>query len=91
MEHITVWESDRSPILESLRERRLNSAKNDHLLALEVLAAERCGRAGDTAKIALKAHERCCWSKHWASVMIAAKTKETFLGIKSVDAAFIGN
>ncbi|RVU86100.1 hypothetical protein EOL70_01230 [Leucothrix sargassi] len=126
-DHMTIWESGRSQILESLRTERLNSAKNDHILALEVLAAEKSGRedfirsyvedgissghpyvqsqavmvagfsnqtelfeetlklsvlesglVGDTAKFALEAHKRCCWSKHWASVMMAAKTKDEF-------------
>ena len=139
-DHFAIWESGRSQVLESLRTDRLNATKNDHLIALEVFAAEKCGRddfirsyvnenissdhpylqsraimvagysdqtkyfesllklkalesglAGDTAKVALEAHKRCCWSKHWASVMIEAKNKEEFwcaaqLLVKIVDA-----
>lgn len=43
MEHRAVWSPGTSPSLDEERKRRLDSAPDDHALALEVLAAEQWG------------------------------------------------
>ena len=43
-EHITVWQAENSESVDELRRERLNKATNDHDIAMQVLAAETCGK-----------------------------------------------
>ena len=43
-----------------------------------IAAAQESGLLGNVARTALEAHQRCCWSKHWAKKMINAKSAEDF-------------
>lgn len=43
-EHMAIWGAESSESLDELRTERLNNATNDHDIAIEVLAAETCGK-----------------------------------------------
>ena len=126
-EHIACWDASRAEPLEAMSRDRINSASNNNELALEVLAAEKCGRyefiqdyvntglqnehpyvqaraimvagfssqtdvfaeqlkslapkkgiTGEAAKIAIEAHKRHIWTKHWAEKMILSASTQEF-------------
>lgn len=127
LERKAIWSSSLDDVLEEFRRSRLDNMTSDLEIAMEVLAAETCGRGdfiinyvndgigqehpysqaraimvagysnqteyfspllndaaqkkgliGDTGRVSLETHKRCCWAKHWANEMIRAQTVEEF-------------